>query len=88
MDSLANLIAQEKEHVETLFYHARRDWERQHLKWRHDVEEARRQGEDALPYNEPVLRTKEDISKACYVKIPLDVAQRLHALLSRKRKRT
>ena len=54
-----------EEVVEAIFYHARRDWQRMHLRWRHDMEELRRTGY-GQKYAEPVMRSIEDIRKECY----------------------
>ena len=51
--------------VESIFYHARRDWERMHLRWKHDMEEVRRSGR-GQEYAEPVMRSIESIRKECY----------------------
>ena len=83
---LKDLIQQEEEHVESIFYHSRRDWERQHLTWRHNVEESRRTRQ-TREYKEPVLRTKENIREACYVKVPLSLMKEIVSELSKKRKR-
>jgi len=51
--------------VEAIFYHARRDWQRMHLRWRLDMEEVNRTGVGPV-YAEPVMRSIESIRKECY----------------------
>ncbi len=86
LKTLKDLIQQEEEHVESIFYHSRRDWERQHLTWRQNVEEDRRT-KQYREYEEPVMRTKETIREACYVKVPLSLIKEIVSELSKKRKR-
>ncbi len=51
--------------VESIFYHTRRDWQRMHLRWQHDMEEVHRTGNGRV-YSEPVLRSIDSIRKECY----------------------
>ena len=51
--------------VESIFYHTRRDWQRMHLRWQHDMEEVSRTGIGTV-YSEPVLRSIDSIRKECY----------------------
>ena len=53
--------------VQAIYYHARRDWERMHLRWKQDMEEIRRTGR-GTPYSEPVLRSIESIRKESFRK--------------------
>ena len=54
-----------EEAVEAIFYHSRRDWERMHLRWKHDMEQVHRTGFGAV-YAEPVMRSIESIRQECY----------------------
>ncbi len=51
--------------VESIFYHTRRDWQRMHLRWQHDMEQLHRTGVGSV-YSEPVLRSVDSIRKECY----------------------
>lgn len=51
--------------VESIFYHARRDWQRMHLRWQQDMEEVCRTGR-GQKYAEPVMRSMKDVRKECY----------------------
>ena len=42
--------------VDAIYYHTRRDWERMHLRWQHDMEEVRRTGVGPV-YPEPIINT-------------------------------
>ena len=64
MDLLASVSVLEQQ-VNIIFYHARRDWERMHLRWRQDMEEYARTGRGYI-YAEPRLRSIENIRKECY----------------------
>ena len=86
LKTLRDLVQAEDERVEKIFYHTRRDWERQHLTWKQEVEESRRL-KQYREFKEPVMRSKEDIREACYVKVPLSLVNKLVSELSGKRKR-
>ena len=67
MSSLLDLakVCEVEQIVESIFYHARRDWENMHLRWAHDMEEIKRTG-NGIPYAEPIMRSVEAIRKECY----------------------
>lgn len=86
IQALSDLVAKEDEHVDSIHYHTRRDFERQHLRWAQDMEEFKRSG-TGHKYAEPKLKTREDIEEKCYIKVPFTLLKELLTTLTKKRKR-
>lgn len=55
MNALRQILEDHEKKIQTIMYHKKLDWEKQHLVWKHATSEWQRKGNEGLPYPEPSM---------------------------------